>query len=116
LPRRSQIWPLHLECIYIYIYNKPVKIEFDPNKDRANQAKHGVGFDEAESCLDDPFAYAVEDVSARGEQRFFVLGESHKNRLLVVVTTQRGEAVRIISAWPANKSQKVNYENKKNNG
>lgn len=91
-----------------------MKFENDPHKDRINQAKHGVSFAEAETAVLDPFAIDREDTFAVGEQRYLTLGMSAANRVLVVVTTYRGEAVRIISAWEASTIQKVTYENEKN--
>ena len=46
-----------------------------------------------------------------GEQRFLALGRGGKNRLLVVVHTYRGNAIRIVSAWRANATQRKRYEN-----
>jgi uncharacterized DUF497 family protein len=74
-----------------------MKIEFDPAKDRANFRKHGVRFEEAASCLLDPLALVREDGDASGEQRFVLLGMRHMARLLVVVYTLRGDAIRLIS-------------------
>jgi hypothetical protein len=47
----------------------------------------------------------------RGEQRFIVIGVDHLWRLLVVVYTDRGDLVRLISARPATRSERRNYEN-----
>ena len=75
-----------------------MEIEFDPAKERLNRRKHGVGFEEAATCLLDPMALVREDGDARGEQRFVLLGLSSAARLLVVIYTLRGETVRLISA------------------
>ena len=52
-----------------------------------------------------------EDITAQGEQRFIVIGMDHLWRLLVVVYTNRGQVVRLISARPATRSERRNYEN-----
>ncbi|NIU01256.1 MAG: BrnT family toxin, partial [Nitrosopumilaceae archaeon] len=44
------------------------------------------------------------------EDRFVLIGSSHKNRLLVVVHTERGDHIRIISARKANKNERKYYE------
>ncbi|WP_204369072.1 BrnT family toxin [Methylocucumis oryzae] len=62
-----------------------MKIEFDSRKASANLKKHGVSFDEAESCLLDPLALVYEDTNAKGESRWQLLGMSNQARLLVVV-------------------------------
>ncbi len=38
-----------------------VDIEFDPEKARSNQAKHGVSFADAEQALRDQFAVTIQD-------------------------------------------------------
>ena len=78
-----------------------MKIEFDTRKAASNLRKHGISFDEAATCLLDPLALShedVEDVDAKGEGRWVLLGMSHEARLLVVVYTLRGESIRLISA------------------
>jgi len=86
-----------------------MEIEFDPAKERLNQKKHGVGFDEAATCLLDPMALVREDGDAEGEQRFVLLGMSNAVRLLVVVYTLRGETVRLISARKPTKREEQSY-------
>ena len=75
-----------------------MKIEFDSRKAATNLKKHGIHFDEAASCLLDPNALAYEDNDAIGENRWVLLGMSQQARLLVVIYTVRGEAIRLISA------------------
>ena len=87
-----------------------MQVEWDPNKAAINLQKHGVRFSDAEAVLYDPSALSFEDTDARGEQRFIVLGMDHLWRLLVVVYTNRGDKVRIISARPATRSERRSYE------
>ena len=88
-----------------------MRIEWDPAKAEANLREHGVGFPEAATALDDDFALTREDPDAAGEQRFVSLGCSGLGNLLVVVYTLREpDAIRIISAWKANRSQRSTYE------
>jgi uncharacterized DUF497 family protein len=44
------------------------------------------------------------------EDRFVTLGESNRRRLVVVVSTDRDDRIRIISARVATKREKKNYE------
>ena len=61
--------------------------------------------------LEDDFALTREDPDAQGEQRFVTLGLSSFGNLLVVVYTYREpDVIRLISAWKANKRQRVQYE------
>jgi len=75
-----------------------VTVEWDPAKARANLTKHGIDFADASVALEDEVALTIEDKSASGEQRFITLCRDPNHRLIVVVYTYRGEAVRIISA------------------
>jgi len=84
-------------------------IEFDPVKARINQDKHGIGFDEAATCLLDPMARVREDGDALDEQRWVLLGMSSAGRLLVVVYTLRGETIRLISARKPTKREARSY-------
>jgi uncharacterized DUF497 family protein len=75
-----------------------MKVNFDTDKAEKNLKKHGVSFDEAASCLLDPQSLVCEDIDAKGEPRWILLGMSHQARLLVVVYTLRGDTIRLISA------------------
>ncbi len=88
-----------------------MRFDWDPAKARANLHDHGVSFAEAASVLEDDFALTREDPDARAEQRFVTLGLSSFGNLLVVVYTYRQpDTIRLISAWKANKQQRVRYE------
>lgn len=85
--------------------------EWDHDKADANERKHGVDFSEAESVFDDPLALTGFDPDHSDfEDRFVTMGLSVLDRLLVVSHTDRGEAVRIISARPANRTERKDYE------
>ena len=84
-------------------------IEYDPDKARSNFRKHGVSFAHAEDALLDPMALTIEDPDAQGEQRFITLGMDTLGRVLVVVHTPRGEALRIISARKASPGETEKY-------
>jgi uncharacterized protein len=87
-----------------------MEVEWDPNKAAINLQKHSVRFSDAESVLFDPNALSFEDTTAQGEQRFIVIGMDHLWRLLVVVYTDRGNRVRLISARSATRSERQKYE------
>ena len=83
----------------------------DPRKDSANRRKHGVGFAEASTIFDDRLSITIPDPDhAIGEERFVIVGMSSKRSLLVVVHTIRGERIRLISARPATRHERRNYE------
>ncbi len=89
-----------------------MEVEWDPNKANINLKKHGVRFSDAEAVLFDPNALSFEDETSKGEQRFVVIGMDHLWRLLVVVYTDRGNRIRLISARPATRSERRNYESR----
>ena len=63
------------------------------------EKKHGVDFEEASTVFSDPLAAIFEDeVHSQEERREIIIGHSDRNRLVLVSFTQRGEAIRIISA------------------
>jgi uncharacterized DUF497 family protein len=66
-----------------------VDIEFEPEKARSNQAKHGVSFADAEQALRDQFAVTIQDPDHHDEQRFLTPGMDAIGRILVVCHTQR---------------------------
>ncbi len=88
-----------------------MRFEWDPPKAEANLRAHGVSFAEAVTVLEDDFALTREDPTAVDEPRFVTLGLSDLGNLLVVVYTYRDpDAIRLISAWKANKRQREAYE------
>ena len=84
-------------------------IEWDPEKALANLKKHGIAFADAVSALEDEYALTIEDDHPR-ERRFVTLGIDSGSRLLVVVYTFRGEAIRMISARRATARETRDYE------
>jgi hypothetical protein len=86
-----------------------IEFEWDANKAADNVVKHGVTFEEATEAFFDPY-YREGDASVDAEPRDFIIGYSLSQRLLLVVHTQRGERTRIISARPATRSERKQYE------
>jgi uncharacterized DUF497 family protein len=86
--------------------------EWDPTKATANEAKHGVSFDEAKTVFADRFAVESFDVvHSADEDRFIIIGASEDNRLLTVVFTLRDhQIIRIISAREALRGERLAYE------
>jgi hypothetical protein len=88
--------------------------EWDPRKARRNLTLHGVSFDEASTAFQDPLSKTIADpLHSEDEERFVLLGHSHRNRLLVVVHTERGDRIRLISARLASNRERVRYEESK---
>jgi len=88
-----------------------LRFEWDPNKAKQNLEIHGVSFDEASTVFRDTLSLAIYDpLHSEEEDRFVLIGNSHKDRLLVVVHTERGDNIRLISARKASKKEKMQYE------
>ena len=88
-----------------------LEFEWDAAKARKNADKHGVSFEEASSVFGDPLALSIPDpLHSEAEDRFITLGESYRRRLLVVVSTDRGDTIRIISARAATRRERKDYE------
>jgi uncharacterized DUF497 family protein len=85
--------------------------EWDPKKATTNRRKHGVTFEEATSALRDMFSATAHDPDhSDDEERFVTFGVSSQGRLLAVSHTDRGDAIRIISARLATNIERQIYE------
>ena len=85
--------------------------EWDPKKARRNLATHGVSFDEASTAFRDALSVTIDDpLHSEHEERHVLIGQSHHNRILVVVHTERGDRIRIISARLATNRERNRYE------
>ena len=85
--------------------------EWDPNKARANQRNHGVTFEEAGTVFGDTLSLTIYDEEhSEDEDRLIIIGMSVQHRLLVVVHTDRGDTLRIISARRATAHERKTYE------
>ena len=84
--------------------------EFDPKKDGANVAKHGITLSEGDGVLRDTLSLTVEDERADGEQRFVTVGANVFGELRVVVWAGRGDDVRIISVRRPTPAERKAYE------
>src|SRR5262245_45245786 len=76
-----------------------VTFEWDSDKDRSNQSKHGVSFEEGQLAFADPKRVIAIDHehSKDREQRFFCFGKTDRG-VLTVRFTLRGENIRIFGA------------------
>ena len=92
-----------------------LNFEWDEEKARANLKKHGVGFDEATTVFTDPFSRTIHDpdYSAK-EERYIDIGSSDKGRVLVVVYTERGSKMRLVSCRKATVLERTLYEEANN--
>ena len=88
-----------------------LKFEWDEEKEKSNLKKHRVSFEEATTVFIDPFSMMIPDPDhSVDEQRYIDIGSSDKGRVLVVVYTERGSNIRIISCRKATPSERKLYE------
>ena len=74
------------------------RFEWDPNKDRENQDKHGVSFAKAQYAFADPRRVIAEDLSHSGrEKRYYCFGTVGGGILTVRFTYPAG-VIRIFGA------------------
>lgn len=89
-----------------------LKFAWDERKNRSNQRKHGVAFEEAQTAFFDENAKIYSDPDhSEDEDRFILLGMSFRLRALIVCHCFREEerVIRIISARKADRNEQKAY-------
>ena len=89
------------------------QFEWDPEKARANLAKHGIAFEDAALVWSDPLHLVRFDRVEDGQERWHALGMAAGVVLLIVVHSYLGEdeaVIRIISARRATGNERKAYE------
>lgn len=84
------------------------QFEYDHRKNEANLEKHGISFEEAKAIWDDP-NYLKAPAKKRGEKRYLAIGIVNGMHI-AAIATDRGDAIRIISARRASKRKVMQYE------
>lgn len=85
------------------------RFEWDEDKDRLNQSKHGVGFRLARLAFSDPKRVIAEDAGhSSDENRFYCIGRVGEG-ILTVRFTYRQHVIRIFGAGYWRKGKKL-YE------
>jgi len=86
-----------------------IEFEWDAAKAATNLRKHGVSFEEAVTVFSDAFSLTIAD-PVEPENRLVTVGWSHRRRTLVVVHSDRGTAIRLISARVATRKERKVHE------
>ena len=82
---------------------------WDEKKNKINQQKHEVSFEEAQFAFLDPFRIIALDLDhSKSEKRFYCFGKTQKG-ILTVRFTHRNERIRIIGAGYWRKGKNI-YE------
>jgi len=88
-----------------------MQFEWDKNKTAKNLSKHEVSFEEAKTVFDDPLYVDFYDPDhSEKEERYLIVGESNRRRLLIVSYTEKEKAIRLISAREVTRSEREAYE------
>lgn len=83
--------------------------EWDEDKNATNLAKHGISFEEAMTIFEGPVV-TLEDDGADGEVRERSFGLLNGTVVICVIHTDRGEAIRLISARKATKQERKHFD------
>lgn len=84
-------------------------------KEAKNIRKHKVTFSEAATVFGDTLSTTVSDPDhSEEENRYIIIGLSHRHRFLMVAHTERGERIRIISARTLTPTEREAYEEETN--
>ncbi|HEX4889954.1 MAG TPA: BrnT family toxin [Alphaproteobacteria bacterium] len=83
--------------------------EYDPGKSRANKAKHGIDFEEAQQLWKDQGRLEIP-ASDAAEDRVVVLGKINGRHWSAIIT-YRNESIRLISVRRSRKEEVALYEN-----
>lgn len=92
-----------------------MNFEWDETKNKINQEKHGISFEEAIEVFDDALQISKLDHRFNYfEERWITIGTTKKEKILVVAnlffSDDGEEIIRIISARKANNSEREVYE------
>lgn len=87
-----------------------LKIEWDPAKAKSNYRKHGTRFADVEVAFYDDHALSMPDEFSVGEDKYVLVGLDALGRSVTVCYAYRGANIRIISARPATKAERKQYE------
>ena len=88
-----------------------MKFEWDERKAHRNAAKHGVSFKTAAFAFNDSCSIIEDDFRhSTHEPRYWLIGDSGEDVLVVVFTVRPGNIIRIISAWRATPEERRDYE------
>mgnify|MGYP003611897787 CR=1 FL=1 len=88
---------------------EPTRFEWDEDKDRLNQKKHGISFHLAQYAFADPCRVIAQDVNhSAQEKRLYCIGKVGDG-ILTVRFTYRDQVIRIFGAGYWRKGKKL-YE------
>jgi hypothetical protein len=91
-----------------------MEFRWDDQKNISNQEKHGIDFLTATAVFDDPYRLEIDSTKPEhGEMRTKTIGMIDNIPIIAVVSTDREQHRRIISARMASQSERKEYETRK---
>jgi uncharacterized DUF497 family protein len=82
---------------------------WDPRKNRANLARHGIAFEDAIRVFDGPTLERVDDRFDYGEVRIYAIGIVDGLEITVIYTEVSEAERRMISAWRSEQHEREAY-------
>jgi uncharacterized DUF497 family protein len=96
-------------CTHIYTYTRRMRFTFDPAKRIRNLKKHGFDLADARPVIESGKTVTFEDRRFEyGEERFVTLGFLHE-ALVLIVTAETTDEIRVISMRKAEKHEETIY-------
>ncbi len=87
------------------------RIAWDEKKNKSNQIKHQISFEDAATLFFDSSALTVDDPKhSVSELRFVTIGEKLSQKLIKVFYRESDTEIRIISARKPTKTERLEYE------
>jgi len=89
-----------------------MRCEWDPAKDAANRAKHGLSFEEASELFktDTDYLEIYDEEHSDEEDRFIAIGPIRRGVIVVAYTERDDNVVRIVSARMATSRERQRLE------
>jgi uncharacterized DUF497 family protein len=87
-----------------------VHVAWDEAKNRANQRKHGISFEEASELFrGDEYLEIFDEEHSVAEDRFIAIGPIRRGLVLIIWTERDENTIRVISARWATKNEQSLY-------
>jgi hypothetical protein len=89
-----------------------MRFEWDPAKDKANQAKHGLSFEDATELFKSSVSYLeiYDEEHSDEEDRFIAVGRIKRGVIVVAYTERDDDVLRILSARMATRKERRRLE------
>ena len=91
-------------------YNRPMRLEWDEQKNQANIQKHGLDFADAWEIFTMPMLVAADDRKDYGEDRWIGVGLLKAFVVAVVYVERDEDVIRVISLRKALAHERAEYE------